>query len=298
MLISGYMFYFSFQNRTLKDLLVHRTQSLLQPIVFCSFFNYVVTEGIISIMRGHWFGSSWMSSLPSLWFLWSVLAASIAVSVICKSRTTPLVKFVLLATASLLMCIFPNGEMNLFMYPFFVIGFYYAKYKDKIPPVINKARYLSIPLYVLLMFFYEKKHYIYTSGLFNKNYSTFDMLSIDIYRWIVGLVGSVFFLTILQIFFTKISTCKNKFSPYTGLCVLGKKSIQIYTLSVPFLSIYLSVFFPKILTFLNIDNIFVKNMYLYSFVFTFLLSVLYSFALCMISKLLETVKISKIMFRR
>ena len=42
MLVSGYLFFFSFSKRSLKELLIHRVQSLLQPIVFCSFFNHLI----------------------------------------------------------------------------------------------------------------------------------------------------------------------------------------------------------------------------------------------------------------
>ena len=68
MLVSGYLFFFSFSKRNLKELLVHRVQSLLQPIVFCSFFNFVVTTSLIYALRGQFdtlFSGNWMSNLTS-----------------------------------------------------------------------------------------------------------------------------------------------------------------------------------------------------------------------------------------
>ena len=46
MIISGYLFYYSFSKRNLEELLKHRIQGLLQPIICCSFVNYYLTTGI------------------------------------------------------------------------------------------------------------------------------------------------------------------------------------------------------------------------------------------------------------
>lgn len=49
MLVSGYLFYFSFSKRNLSELLKHRIQGLLQPIVMVSFVNYYLTTGIQNV---------------------------------------------------------------------------------------------------------------------------------------------------------------------------------------------------------------------------------------------------------
>lgn len=63
MLISGYLFYYSFKKRNLKELLVHRTQSLVQPIVMCGIVMYLLTSGakqmiiehnVLSLFDGAW----------------------------------------------------------------------------------------------------------------------------------------------------------------------------------------------------------------------------------------------------
>ena len=40
MLISGYLFYYSCQKRTLWELLTHKTKVLFPAIILCSIFNY------------------------------------------------------------------------------------------------------------------------------------------------------------------------------------------------------------------------------------------------------------------
>ena len=52
MLISGYLFFFTFQKRNLRDLLIHRTQSLLQPIIMCGILNFLLTDALFGLLRG------------------------------------------------------------------------------------------------------------------------------------------------------------------------------------------------------------------------------------------------------
>ena len=42
MLVSGYLFFFSFQKRNLEELLQHRIQGMLYPIVMATLFNNVL----------------------------------------------------------------------------------------------------------------------------------------------------------------------------------------------------------------------------------------------------------------
>ena len=299
MLISGYLFYFSFSKRDLGQLLTHRVQSLLQPIVFCSIFNFLVTDVLFGLIAGNYgilFDGGWINSLSSLWFLWSVLAASIVVAVVCKKFSNIFVQILMLGIAMLIVAMFPNMTLNLYMYPYFVLGFYYAEYKEKFPRWLNNFKYITIALFPIMLCFYEKKHYIYTTGLFGSEYSRIDTLLIDTYRWAIGLVGSVCVLTVVEIIYEKLISKIGKPVISIGLAKLGKKSLQIYAFSVPFLSAYLSVAFPKVLSILNIDNVFTRNIFVYNFIFTLLLSIIYSFVLYFLVRIFEKLKISKVIF--
>lgn len=302
MLVSGYLFFFSFSKRSLKELLIHRTQALLQPIIFCSIFNYFVTTVLFSAIRGNIkvaFDGGWIQNISSLWFLWSVLAACVVTAIVCKKVKRVYAQIFMLFIAIPIIALFPNMNLNLYMYPYFIIGFYFAQYKDKIPQFFQNIKYLSLLLFPLLLCFYEKKHYIYTSGLIpNSDYSLPQIFLIDTYRWIIGLIGSVFMITILQLIYQHITLKLNKPLISTGLSLLGKKSLQIYALSVPFLSVYLSKFFPHVLSMVKNKNIFAENILIYNFVFTPLLAISYAFILYFITKLLDKFKISKIMFQK
>ena len=298
MLISGYLFHFSFEKYAMKELLTRRVQAMLQPIVFCSMFSFLITNGVFAVARGDFAGlldGGWLDKLPSLWFLWSVLGAVVAVTVVCKNVKSVFLQLPFLVLMTALVAFLPNATENIFMYPYFLIGFYFARYKEKFPVYVCKAKYLSLLLFPIMMCFYEKKHFIYITGLISADYSFADMCLIDGFRWVIGLVGAVFALTVLELLFRKgvlvgiVSLWLEK---------LGKKSLQIYALSLPLLSSLLSRGLPAVLQYLGIENIFVRNMIIYNFVFTLSLAVVYAVGLYLVVRLLEKAKISKILFGR
>ena len=300
MLISGYLFHSTFSRRSLKELLVYRTQSLLQPIVFCSIFNYLVTTALFGVLKGNLgvlVNGKWMAELSSLWFLWSVLSASLATSLVCKLTDRLGIQILLFFLMIPFVAVFPNMERNLFMYPYFVLGFYYARYQDKLPAFVHKLRYLTLPLFPLLLRLFERKHYIYTTGLFpGDGYSLTDMVFIDGFRWFIGLVGSVFAITVLQLTYQHISVKLSKPLISRGLSALGRVSLQIYAFSVPFLSDYLYLVFKKSLVLFGTENIFTRNLFVYNYVFTLGLAVAYGIGLYLFVKILGKTKISKLMF--
>lgn len=299
MLISGYLFYFSFQKRGLKELLIHRVQSLVQPIIFGGLFMFLVTDVPFALIKGKFgaiFTGGWFYEGSAIWFLWSVLAASVVVAIICKKISGTVRQLILLLLATIVVAFFPNSTVNIFMYPYFVLGFFFAKNKDNVPKWLYKSRYSSLILFPLMMCFYGKEHYIYTTGLYSNEYSLGQMLGIDLYRWLIGLVGSIFVLTILNIVYEKHICNAGRISKW--LVKIGNKSLQIYVLSIPLLSTYLYIGLPFVLEVFGLENILVKNMFIYNFVITPLLTVAYSFGLYGVLKFLEKTKISKIMFGR
>jgi len=244
MLISGYLFFFSFSKRNLKDLLIHRVQNLVQPIVFGTIFNFLVTTVLFGLFNGEYWtiiSAKWVNSLSSLWFLWSVLAASIAVALACNICKKIFPQLLMLLLFIVIVAIFPNFHMNLYMYPYFVAGFYFAKYKEKISIWVYKIRHLSIIIFPIMMLFFEKKHYIYTTGLYDSSYSFFDNIAIHLYRWGIGFLGSIFAVTVLYFIYEKIVLKFGIHIFFSGVSKLGKKSLQVYIVSVSLLFVYLPI---------------------------------------------------------
>ena len=303
MLVSGYLFYFSFTKRELRELLVHRTQSLLQPLLFGTAFGYFLGYAFFAAQTGDYslfFNGQFITQkLASslLWFLWSVLACSLAVSIICKKCSKLWLQILLLIAVIPILAMFPNWDMNLYMYPYFLAGFFFAKYKDKIPAVLMKLKYVSLPLFPFLMLFYEKKHYIYTTSLLPGDaFTKAEMAGINTFRWMIGFVGSVFVITVLEFLYKRMLYDMYVPAWGRGLAKMGEKSMQIYVISVAFLSLYLPKYFREMLNAWGTGNIFAKNAFVYNFIFTLALAVAYSFAMYYLTKLLEKTKISKILF--
>ncbi len=300
MLISGYLFYFSFKKRDLKELIIHRSKPLLFSIVFCGAFNYYISKGLEGILTGNFSvlaPGAWMSSLTDLWFLWSVLLSSLFVTLVCKKVNKVWLQIPLLVVFAVFFLLFAGVNLNLFVYPYFIIGFYFAQYKDVIPQKLMSLKYISLPLFPVMLMFYETKHYIYTSGIIGGEYSIKEYIMIDAFRWAIGLVGSIFVLTIVEILFNLLY---NKFYDrfmFKGVAKLGQNSLQIYCLSTAMLSSWLNIGFPYVIRFFG-KNIFTQNMFVYNFVFTFILSVAYSVGLYWLIKLFDKLKISKILFGR
>ena len=301
MLISGYLFFFSFSRYSMGELLIRRVQGLAHPIVFGGFLMFLLTDVVEGLMNGNFleiFSGNWLNKLTSLWFLWSILAATVMVTVVCKKVHNSFLRTAVLVLSAAVVAVFPKGTMNLYMYPYFLIGFFFAKHKQKLLPLILKLRYLSFVLFPVLMLLYEKKHYIYITGIFSPDYSAVELLAINGYRWLIGLVGSVFVLTVLGLLYEKYTCRVKKPVVSTWLKALGKKSLQVYVLSVPLLSAFLSVGFPLLLKLLRMENVFVQNPLVYNVVFTLSLAVVYAFGLYFAVKLLERLKLSKLLFGR
>ena len=298
-LISGYLFFFSFSKRNLKELCIGRAKALLQPILFCAVFSFLLVDVLLGLKAGDtspFFTDKWTEYLSSLWFLWSILAASVSVAILYKKCDHWVGRLLLLPLFMLLIRALPNGVHNQFIFPFFVAGFLYAKYKERIPTYIHALRYAAIPLFPLMLCFYENKHYIYTTGLFSPSFTDTQMMGINLYRWGIGLVGSVFALVILHGLYRFARAKLHRTVLLDGLAAMGKDSLAIYALSVPLLSYYLPIVFPKVLALLQRDDLLVHNLYVYTFGVTLLVAALYSFGLYWLIQLLKKIRVYPVLF--
>ena len=294
MLVSGYLFFFSCKRRPFPQLMVHRTQSLLQPILMCSIFNYFVTVAIYKRTVTSVIDGPWISAFGSLWFLWSVLAAVLVVAVAHYCASNTLLRIIILLVGAGVVCLFPNWALNLYMYPYFVLGFVFAKYKDKLPKWFLNLKYISIIAFPVMLLFFEKKHYIYTTGIVSSDSFT-ELIMIDIFRWAIGFVGSIFMMVILEVIHRMVFVKKPTLAK--PLASIGIKSLQIYCVSVSILSFWLPKLYGKFCSVIG-SNVFATNMVIYNYVFTPILAIVYAVLLYCIVVLLEKIKVSQVLFGR
>ena len=299
MLISGYLFFFSFQKRDLKTLLIHRTQGMLQPIVFASILNTMLIRlptfflyGTVRITNGEL-----LQGIYTLWFLWCVLSASTAVAVVCKTLHNGWLQMFGILLGILFVSLFPENHLHMYMYPYFVAGFYYGMYRERIPSWIKKCACLSAVGFPLMLCFYEKKHFIYITPVFVPDMELFEMLRLNGYRWTIGFFGSLFVLTIVWLFFKRSADREQTPLVWKMLGKLGENSLAIYCISVSLLSYYLPKIFDRFLLAAG-GNVFAENMLVFNFVITPVLTVLFGFGLYAVVQLMKKVKIHRLIFGR
>ena len=305
MMVSGYLFYYSFEKRDLKELIIHRAKPLIQCIVVGNIITYFATTVVFSIFRGE-FGltilSGWINSFSGLWFLWSVLSASTIVAIISKKISQPIIQILLLFCGIIIVFLFPNGTLNAYVYPYYIIGFLFAKYKNRINKWILNLRYISLLLFPISLFFFHKEHYIYTSGLFGNGYtqSIWEIIQIDATRWVVGFIGCIFALTVIYglvaLFEKSLGSGLRKIL-LRPLEKAGSSSLQIYVLSMIFVSSYLPSGYRLFIDLCGIGNFMANNIWIYNLLFTFSLAIICTIGLFWINKALYKIKVGKCFFQ-
>lgn len=303
MLVSGFLFFYSQKNKSLIQILKRKIIGIGIPIISWNTLLYVV-QIIINYLQDDDLNLSligWLNSLKGLWFLWSILAISIVVAIICKiSKGKGKLQIVLLILGIACMPLFPNRVMNMFMYPYFIAGFLFNAYKEIIPNKLLNFKNISLLIFPIMLNFYEKKHYIYTSGInpFSSEYGVVGQISIDIFRWGIGFTGSIFIICILEMILKNMKPNKKINIIINQAAKLGVVSLQIYVMQRICLEFVASKVYQIISKEIGF-NLLAQNTFLYNFVFTPLIALTFAIVLFHITKLInKNNKLSYILFGR
>ena len=299
MLVSGYLFFFSFRKRDLKPLLIHRTQGLLQPILLGGVLGRVLMVTMYNAIGYEMspLNGALMPGLFTFWFLWCVLFCSIAVGIACKVTEKWYLQMLLLIPGAGLILLLPAKDLNLCMYPFFVMGFFYAMYRERIPDRIKKLRYAALIVYPALLPFYETQHSFYITPVYSRQIGITASFLLNLYRTSVGLAGSLFVMTILWELIRRgkeQGLCSKLSAP---LALMGKYSLQLYCISTIMISGYLPELYPRFVAAVGY-NVFEGRMGLFSYVFTPLLAAAYALVMGLMVVILKKLKIHSLIFGR
>lgn len=299
MLISGYLFYYSYQKRELKTLLIHRTQGMLQPIVFAGMLNILLGKlptfllyGTIRLTNGELF-----TGLYSLWFLWCVLSSSTAVSLAGKTAGNAWTQLLYVILGVFLVALFPDNHYHIYMYPYFVAGFYYGMYRSRIPAWLSKCAVASLVVFPVMFPYYQGKHLIYFTPIYTPELELLELVELNGFRWIIGFAGSLFVLIVSRWMFVLLEGRKYGLRFLKMLAGLGENSLAIYCISVSLLSGYLSKILDRVVLMAG-RNIFAENMILYNWIFTPVLTVLYCVGLYYVVLFMKKIKIHSLIFGR
>ena len=182
--------------------------------------------------------------INNLWFLWAIFWLSLIVLIGNRLFKDNILFYIILYVILFFLpdSLFLNTSLYLYKYTyfFFVIGYLFNKYdlQNRWKNVINNkiSIIVMLILFVMLFIFFNKDMLIYISAftVIGKDIAT--MLYINVYRDIIGLVGSICAILILKLLSDNIN--KQILSP---LLYIGKNTLGICIISC---QIYLYVF-PK-----------------------------------------------------
>jgi fucose 4-O-acetylase-like acetyltransferase len=233
MLVSGYLFNLSVCRHSFKNILLSRFTTLIIPIFVWSFLTIAIRSiihnediAVFSLIKTYL-----KTSLTTLWFLWAIFYCSLVVLFVRKIFNDSIYMYIF----GFILTFFIPDVLNLhlykFMYPFFVLAYFYSKNEDCITPWVSKQK-ASILLFVLgfvfltMIIFYSNDSYIYTSGYYVLNKNIVRQFFIDIYRLLIGLVGSMLIILIIKISYNKINN-----TLFIAVSKIGTFSLGIYIIS-------------------------------------------------------------------
>lgn len=229
MLISGYFFGNTAQKYSTRQIIITRFTQLLLPLIVWTTITTLIF-GDLSFKKLGVIGVAFeliRNLTTELWYIWAVFWCSLITFVIRrwgkdKKYLHILVVIVLLFTAK-----GNNAQYYLYLYPYFVAGYLWWQRKKDI--AINRYTLAVVTLvaYVVLLRFYSKDSFIYTTGTFLNARNLPTQLFIDVYRWIIGGLGSVLVLLIVRI----LIDWKPTIEIWNFLAQIGKKSLGIYIIS-------------------------------------------------------------------
>lgn len=245
MLISGYLFYGSISRHPFKHNLKTRFTNLLMPIIAWNSINLLIVD-THSLIKGNAvsFLSNAQSYFTATWFLWSIFWCSLIVLAVNKFLKDNIVAYM---SFGIVLLFLPNVlgiPYHAFMYPYFVAGHLWNKYKIyKRYSDWSSTKKLSILSIVVMLFTFlctqfNKTDYVYTSGTcivgsVQGFLIDHKQLNIDIFRYIVGFAGSTAVFLIVRLLYNYTSAKTNRI-----VAAIGRKSIGIYVISVPFINSY------------------------------------------------------------
>ena len=229
-LVSGYLFWWSVNSRTPREVIIRQTITLVLPL-----FSLAVLLGIIGALRhiyiGDFIGVSttlWKmfnNFIYGFWFLRAMFLASMIVLLVREKFSDSVKFYVFVLVIFLFMPSQIIPSTHIFVYPYFVAG--YLWHRERMDEKINLSFSLKagiILLWCIMLMFYDRASYVYTTGtaLIKYRQSIFMPAQIltDAFRWLIGFVGCGAMLILLKLV-----------KPVSVITALGRRSLGIYMIS-------------------------------------------------------------------
>lgn len=240
MLISGYLYNFSINKYSFKTICKKKLVGLVVPILS---WNIIITLlDLFSINNKklslvYFFKVYVGECIGNLWFLWAVIICSVIILIVNKLFKDNIIIYLAIFIISFFSTDMYNFNLYKYMYPFFLVGYIANRYN--VAEILKKVNskcvvFIFTIIYVIMLFFWKTEMSIYISGfrLLGKE-SVIYQFCIDIFRYIIGFLGSFIFIYFISIISKKLKT-KSK----SVLTYIGKNTMGIYIIS-DLLSVYI-----------------------------------------------------------
>lgn len=232
MLVSGYLFYYSINKYTSKNLIKKKINNLIIPIISFSFIILVIKILIndINIEFNIYFIKDIIKNfLGCLWFLWAIFYCSLIILLVNRLFKDNPIIYLIIFIISFFIPDMLGFALYKYMYPFFVLGYFFNKNKMyMIYDRLNKKVIIFCLLFIFLILFslYNYDSFIYTTGHYILKGKLLTQVLINLYRYIIGLFGSCFVLVLIREIYLKIPKKIN-----IVIEKWGENSLGIYALS-------------------------------------------------------------------
>ncbi len=187
-MISGYLFCFGVNKRSFKETVINRIKTILIPLLSWNSLLFILRMLKRMLSGGEITPINILYSFYNTityysWFLWAVLFATAVIAIVhyfFKGNIFAYVAFAILFhfidvnyIASLLHIKKDALDLWLFLYSYILVGFLFAKYKDRLLQRIHPNKYTKIVvpvvffiLHILLMMLFKNSYTVYNYGVY------------------------------------------------------------------------------------------------------------------------------------
>lgn len=237
-LIAGYFAYYSIIKTPSEkkwQLLGKRVFTYFIPITVWTLLEFIreaalntyygfISYNILSFIKGYF-----SKLIINHWFLWSMIISFIIVWFSYYFVTNKTTFYIVLFISLFFIPDGFNFHAYKFLLPYYVLAFYInqnKKYLSFLFSKINLSLAFSTVAFILLFIFYRREAMIYVSGYRITKNIWWQMLIIDLYRFTIGLIGSMFFIFL----FSKITSIFKNYK-FPILTAFGRNSLGVYLVS-------------------------------------------------------------------
>lgn len=231
LLISGFFLAKSAGRRSFMQNLEKKLVHIALPAVLGGAGFYVVKLVVERLLGSDAYPVSiamLFEEIGNIWFLWCMFMCSVALlaaDALVRKLGSNKIAIVIFMAVFVLFVFLPYSEYNLYLFPYFVTGYYIEKTDLK---KLSKFELFSIALFPMLLQNFSSRHFIYSSGvsLLASEYGAIEQFMIDIFRWLIGFAGCF----VILLFARKLDEAfpSNKICELIG--DIGQYTLEIYIL--------------------------------------------------------------------